>query len=900
MMSSLFRRLDDQTQVILKALIQSERSTLHEIRWSTAQLMSRHEISTHESYRQTRDSIAKYWTYPEEQPKSPPSIAARVEMFTVAQPDEDKVYKVVQTSILKSLQYPAMSNRYESLTEAHPDTFEWALSNSGHGQLAETNLATWLRTGSGIYWISGKPGSGKSTLMKCLFEDKRFYEHLRHWERSTGTADAPLRIATFFFWNSGTTEQRSQSGMLRSLLFQLLEQQPDLMPIAFPEIWASQYTKALSDPNALTLWSTPWTLGCLTRAFIDVFSQNIIKIKICLLVDGLDEFDGDHEVLADLFTKASKSPNGSHDIKICLASRPWIVYRENFEHGPTLQLQNHTSKDIELYVVDKLNANVPFQRLAGRDGDTARDLANEIVLKADGVFIWVHIVVRNLLMAVRNRDSIPDLWKKLKELPSDIEPLYAHIRSQIDPAYLPWSSKILQIIRARLELGSTLAAKSFTGDYLTAPYACAKDDSNGGCLSLGDVYLALDGSEDPSMIGNMSQDQLENNCKETEFHIAARCACLLEIRVSKGSGQITSKSLVQYLHRTARDFIETPSQWSGVLEYTKETAFDPYWSLMRCQSLGLRRLSVEKDYFVDFPEDEELVDAATRILVFASYADAHTISHSEQSEILDDTANTLARHKVQLVDWPEPLTEMGLPPELATVFVRVALALNLSGYISRKLRRIRRQDLAKAKLSASYLLSQIDGIQFRAIAGLPHMSLGMVQMLIASGADVNYKPALSRVERLFKKTSWQHFLERNIPEFKERGGGGSETLQGRNISPDLVPLIELFLSAEADPNVTIEDGDNASSLPTHITLPDYLRKYVRPVSPSKAKSIMRQIDEMEKARKSSQGNKNDISNPTGRLSSTGLSLALKSDGSRPWPNWRPKSSRLRKILGNMK
>lgn len=69
------------------------------------------------------------------------------------------------------------------------------------------------------------------------------------------------------------------------------------------------------------------------------------------------------------------------------------------------------------------------QRLAGKDAETATDLAREIVNKADGVFIWVYILVRDLLRAVRNRGSILDIWKRLHALLRDIELLYDYIKS---------------------------------------------------------------------------------------------------------------------------------------------------------------------------------------------------------------------------------------------------------------------------------------------------------------------------------------------------------------------------------------------------------------------------------------------------------------------------------------
>jgi hypothetical protein len=170
--------------------------------------------------------------------------------------------------------------------------------------------------------------------------------------------DTPLRLATFFFGNSGSLEQRSQSGMVRSLLFQILSQQANLTPIAFPEVWAILYNKALYEQQDLLKWHEPWSLRRLITAFKDVLAQSMVAIKLCLLIDGLDEFDGDHETLADLFNEVACPSKINSSIKICLSSS---IYRESFGHGPSPQLQSLTYRDIEKYVIDKFNENEPFQ-----------------------------------------------------------------------------------------------------------------------------------------------------------------------------------------------------------------------------------------------------------------------------------------------------------------------------------------------------------------------------------------------------------------------------------------------------------------------------------------------------------------------------------------------------------
>jgi ABC-type bacteriocin/lantibiotic exporter with double-glycine peptidase domain len=97
------------------------------------------------------------------------NIKAQIEMLDVAQSTEHILQSNVQAAILQDLSYTAMTNRYETLAESHPKTYDWAFQKSTDEQLPWDNFSVWLKSGRGVYWVSGKPGSGKSTLMKYIF-----------------------------------------------------------------------------------------------------------------------------------------------------------------------------------------------------------------------------------------------------------------------------------------------------------------------------------------------------------------------------------------------------------------------------------------------------------------------------------------------------------------------------------------------------------------------------------------------------------------------------------------------------------------------------------------------------------------------------------------------------------
>jgi hypothetical protein len=60
-------------------------------------------------------------------------------------------------------------------------------------------------------------------------------------------------------------------------------------------------------------------------------------LKICLMIDGLHEFDGDdeqHEALANFFQEITETKN----IKVCISSRPWPIFEDIFGQCPKLRL----------------------------------------------------------------------------------------------------------------------------------------------------------------------------------------------------------------------------------------------------------------------------------------------------------------------------------------------------------------------------------------------------------------------------------------------------------------------------------------------------------------------------------------------------------------------------------
>jgi hypothetical protein len=134
--------------------------------------------------------------------------------------------------LLNSLFFAEYKSRRDMLHTPWIGTYDWVLDEATYAPTLEpsedltilwSNFPKWLKEGTSIYWISGKAASGKSTLMNYIINDESTMEALEVW-----AAGKPLHVLTFFLWAPGTPLQRNVEGLLRSLLYQLLEQVPDL------------------------------------------------------------------------------------------------------------------------------------------------------------------------------------------------------------------------------------------------------------------------------------------------------------------------------------------------------------------------------------------------------------------------------------------------------------------------------------------------------------------------------------------------------------------------------------------------------------------------------------------------------------------------------------------------
>lgn len=294
------------------------------------------------------------------------------------------------------------------------------------------SFLAWLGSGNQIYHISGKAGSGKSTLMKFLCQHSRVRKELESW-----AAEKRLVFAQFFFWNSGEKLQTSLEGLYRSLLFETLKQYPGLIPEIFPEEWDAL------DSAILRFESPSFRIAEIKAAFDKLISKwTFPKHRLCFFIDGLDEYEGDsleHWELANSLRNWASST----DIKICVSSRPHTEFMHTFSDSPNFRLRLHelTRADISRFASAMFEKDTNFDRVK----DMYTDLVRDIVETANGVFLWARLVVRSLLEGVGHHDSQPALQEKLNSIPKELDELFAKLLGTIKPSDRKRSDQMLYI-----------------------------------------------------------------------------------------------------------------------------------------------------------------------------------------------------------------------------------------------------------------------------------------------------------------------------------------------------------------------------------------------------------------------------------------------------------------------
>jgi ankyrin repeat protein len=480
----------------------------------------------------------------------------------------------------------------------------------------DNDYMRWYDSPEGAFlWIQGKPGSGKSTLCKKIYERLKIHHNLMDFDalEQTTKSGAPMPnppkgdtvLASFFFSLRGAKTETSNTQMLQSLLYQILYQQRWLYP-SFRDSYRALRPRAESREATMA-----WSFEALHTVFRNLAEVTLLdqRLEIYLLVDALDESEKEErDRVLTLLREISRkqTPPTSCVFKCVLASRPEDDIKSGIMKNRTshlipedknkgdiqssnvrnaishLILEDKNKDDIKTVIEVKLKLlrdsatdspkTSETQSAAARPEDTElgellKFAAGYLESKAQGVFIWVEIATRELEKLFA-KGYMPGRVKEiLKRFPVELGPFYKRIANDLINRFKESNTLKESLQEARRVLTWTTFAERplFISEFRDA--------------------FAIPDSVEGILIRDFNDQRLGND-KAVELRMAGVCGDLVEIR----------HGIIQLLHLTVREFLLRDQ--SATLEVTQgELGITVREFLLRDQSATQSSLEVTRGEF---------------------------------------------------------------------------------------------------------------------------------------------------------------------------------------------------------------------------------------------------------------------------------------------------------------
>ena len=494
------------------------------------------------------------------------------------------------TGFLDSFENSDRRHRVDEVRKPHEGTFNWLFD-------PEVGFRGWLsgpqQTGTPIFfWIQGKPGSGKSTLMKYALAEKKTLEFLAL------AHPGKWHLVPFFFHDRGSSSiQKSVTGLLQELLYRLLKEDEKLwafIPSRLIDLKRNKtatqvsmlpqrYGEEKGPDHAYQVSSSAqaWSADDLQEALTAITGQDKRPLNVLFFIDALDEHEGNHRDLIRVI-RNSFIPNGASvvNVKFCLASRPDPVFTNAFKLCPGLLVHEYTRDDVEWYARQQIASSILFRDI-DQDMSELHKLTGEITQRANGVFIWVRIVVEELIERIIDGSTISQLRDILSAVPEELKDLYQRSLSRVKPEYKLESYIMTQIV------------------------LCAANPQTLKSLLVA-TDIALQRKVEP-----MSRNTMERR-------LGSRCGGLLEEK--------SSSNEIQFLHQTVKTFFTIQHHTTSIFHHSRDppSKDGSYYMLKYCIYIANR-----------LPSAELKESSGTLKYLFFYAAESSTAPNSEVGELLE-------------------------------------------------------------------------------------------------------------------------------------------------------------------------------------------------------------------------------------------------------------------------
>ncbi|EKG15205.1 hypothetical protein MPH_07652 [Macrophomina phaseolina MS6] len=247
----------------------------------------------------------------------------------------------------------------------------------------------------------------------------------------------------------------------------------------------------------------------------------------------MDELEGDRTEIISLLERFTAPGRG----KLCVSSRVWNVFERAYgSRCQQMRVERLTRSDLRHYVHSRLRGDEFMSQILDKEQDTRTNWIEKLLDNAEGVFLWVKLVVGLLLKDSVNEPTLREVYRLVDEYPKQIDPLYERMLRAID------QSPFVRDAAQTLQLCLTLRVMTIAGLWF---FSLEREDPD----------YSLTRKLRPLAEEELSQFQ------KIYSRLKGRCMDFLEVSCIDAQSEspkrvLTGLEEISFSHRTARDFFE--------------------------------------------------------------------------------------------------------------------------------------------------------------------------------------------------------------------------------------------------------------------------------------------------------------------------------------------------------
>ena len=326
----------------------------------------------------------------------------------------------IQDEIMQKLCVADMTAEIESLQKRKDhllaDSYKWILDNQEYKDFADWHYGNTKR----LLWIKGDAGKGKTMLLIGIVT-KLTAELETQFDKSH---------LSYFFCQGTNDKLNTATAILRGLIWMLVRQQKSLI----------RHLDEFKDLGS-TLFEAHAAFYKLKKTLLSMLEDEALE-RAYLVIDALDECRGEEPGLPQLLQLISEFSETQAKVKWLVSSRNEPEIEAVFEECTTrtrLSLELNAKSvagAVEAYIKYKMSdlAETYRKLYVGRKGPKIQDelqevrdgIAKEVRLKADGTFLWVALVFRQIKGC-----GADEALEIVRQIPSGLDDIYAQMICQI-------------------------------------------------------------------------------------------------------------------------------------------------------------------------------------------------------------------------------------------------------------------------------------------------------------------------------------------------------------------------------------------------------------------------------------------------------------------------------------